>query len=138
MVKTETELPPVHVPQKGDYLYQTLGDEKLANIKEESPAELSFHIDQGGYGRTATFTEGESLDKAVELLCQIRIGEESGEWVTDNYNWIWITWQDGTGSGISLNLRNLEYFVHSTPHTYQLEHLDEFWSYAAGYLEEDA
>ena len=133
-VQTEDELPPVHVPQKGEFLYMALGDEKLERIKEEPPAELSFHVDQGGYGRTATFKNGETLDRAVELLCGIQIGEESGEWVTDNYNGIYLTWEDGSHTSISLNLNDLEYSIHSTIHTYELEHLDEFWSYAADYL----
>ena len=137
-VKTETELPPAHVPQRGEYLFQALGDEKLANIQEEPPVELSFHVDQGGYGRTATFKEGDTLDQAVELFCAIRIGEESGEWVTDNYNWISLTWEDGSYTDISLNLSNLEYGIHSTLHTYELENLDAFWSYCAEYLEDDA
>ena len=136
-VKTEKELPPAHVPRKGEYLYQALDDEKLANIKEEPPVELSFHVDQGGFGRTAVFKEGEELDRAVELLCAIKIGEESGEWVTDNYNGISLTWKDGSYTGISLNLTNLEYWVHTTPHTYELDNLGEFWSYCEGYLRED-
>ena len=136
-VKTETQLPPVHIPQPGEYLYEALGDENLAKIKEKPPVEISFHIDQGGYGRTARFSEGEALEKAIELFCAIKIGEESGEWVTDNYNWIGLMWNDGSYSGISLNLNNLEYIIHSTPHTYRLENLDAFWSYASGFLEED-
>ena len=136
-VKTETELPPVHKPKTGEYLYQTLDDEKLANIREESPVELAFHVDQGGYGRTATFRKGEALDRAVELLCAIRVGEEANSWVTDNYNWIRVTWEDGTSSFISINLNNLEYSVHSNLHTWYLENLDAFWAYAAEYLEED-
>ena len=136
-VKTEDELPPEHIPQKGEFLYLALGDEKLERIKEEPPTELSFHVDQGGYGRTATFREGETLDRAIELLCAIQIGEESGEWVTDNYNGIYLTWGDGSHTGISLNLNNLEHYIHSTVHTYELEHLDEFRSYAADYLTED-
>ena len=136
-VQTETELPPAHIPMPGDYLYQTLDDEKLAKIKEEPPVELSFHIDQGGYGRTAVFKEGNGLDQAVKLLCDIRIAEEAWEWVTDNYNWIMLTWEDGSSSFISLNLYSLEYYVHSNPHTYRLENLDAFWAYAAEYLEED-
>ena len=114
------------------------GDEKLARIKEEPPVALSFHVDQGGYGRTATFNKGDALDQAIGLLCAIRIGKETNEWVTDNYNWIELTWEDGSYTDISLNLYNLEYFVHSTPHCYTLENLDEFWSYCAGYLEEDS
>lgn len=137
-VKTETELPPVHVPKKGEYLYQALGDEKLANIKEKPPVELSFHVDQGGYGRTAVFTEGEALKKAIALLCDIQIGEESGEWVTDNYNGIGLKWDDGSYTGISLNLNNLEYWAHSSIHTYELKNLGAFWSYCEDYLEEDA
>ena len=136
-VKTETELPPAHIPKTGEYLYKALDDEKLANIRTEAPAELSFHVDQGGYGQTATFREGAELEKAVDLLCGIKIGEESNEWVTDNYNWISVVWKDGTSSFISINLYNLEYFIHSSPHTWNLENLDEFWSFAAGYLEED-
>lgn len=136
-VQTESELPPGHIPQKGERLYEALGDEKLANIMNEPPVELAFHIDQGGYGRTAVFKGGESLDKAVSLFCKIRIGEESGEWVSDNYNWIGLTWKDGSSTYISLNLRNLEYNIYSSQHTYHLDNLDEFWSYASDYLEED-
>ncbi len=136
-VKTETELPPAHIPKAGDYLYQTLDNEKLAKIKEEPPVEISFHIDQGGYGRTATLKTGEALDRAVELLCEIRIEEEANEWVTDNYNWIDLVWEDGSDTFISLNLANLEYFIHSSPHTYRLENLSAFWDYMSGYLQED-
>ena len=116
-VQTENELPPAHIPQKGEYLYEALGDDKLANVKTEPPAELAFHIDQGGYGRTAVFTSenSELLDKALDLFCRIRIGEETGEMVTDNYNWISLTWKDGSKSSISLNLRNLEHYIHSEP-----------------------
>ena len=136
-VETETELPPVKLPQAGDLLYQALGDERLAQIKTMPPVELAFHIDQGGYGRTAVFTDGEQLDRAVALLCDIRIAGEKDEWVTDNYNWIQLTWEDGTSSIISLNLRNLEYYAHSTPHVFALDGLDAFWSYASDYLIED-
>ena len=136
-VKTEAELPPAHVPETGDLLFRSLGDAKLANILEDKPAELSFHVDQGGYGRTATLGPGEALDRAVELFCAIRIGEESNEWVTDNYNWIGFTWADGSHTGISLNLDKLEYSIHSSLHVYELENLGPFWSYCADYLEED-
>lgn len=137
-VMTETELPPARLPRTGEFLYQALGNEKLANIQAEPPVELSFHVDQGGYGRTATFKEGEALDRALELFRAIRIGEETNEWVSDNYNWIWLTWEDGSQLYISLNLSNLEYYVHSTPHMYELDQLGAFWSYCEDYLEEDS
>ena len=136
-VQTERELPPARLPQTGEYLYQALGSEKLSGIREHPPTAISLHVDQGGYGRTATFCEGALLDEAVELFCAIKIGEETDQWVTDNYNWIRLTWEDGTETYISLNLYNLEYTAHSSPHMYALEHLDAFWSFAAEYLEED-
>ena len=57
--------------------------------------------------------------------------------VTDNYNWISLTWKDGSKSSISLNLRNLEHYIHSEPHIFTLENLGDFWSFASDYLEED-
>ena len=57
--------------------------------------------------------------------------------MTDNYNWIRLGWEDGPETYISLNLRNLEYVAHSNTHTYRLENLDEFWSFASEHLEED-
>ena len=136
-VQTEAQLPPAKLPQKGEFLYKALGDEKLAGIQADPPAELSFHVDHGGYGRTAVFRKGDLLDKAVGLLCGIRIGEQVDEWVTDNDNWIRLVWEDGSETFISLNMRHLEYSVHSSPHTFSLEDLDGFWSFASGYLEED-
>lgn len=136
-VKTETELPPVRLPQKGDYLFRALDDENLSDIRENPPVELSFHIDQGGYGQTASFEKGELLDRAIDLFCDIKIGDETKEWVTDNYNSIRITWEDGSESHISLNQYCLEYYAHSIPHVFELENLDDFWSFAEDYLMED-
>ena len=136
-VKTESELPAVQLPQAGELLVQALGDEKLAAIREDPPVEIAFHVDQGGYGRTAVFREGEELDKAVQLLSAVRIAGEAEEYVSDNYNWIRLTWADGSTSVLSLNLRNLEISVHSLPRVYALEGLDAFWTFAAGYLIED-
>ena len=60
-VQTEDELPPAHVPQKGEYLYEALGDDKLANVKSaifgsaKRPAKWSRTITTGSVspGRTA-------------------------------------------------------------------------------------
>ena len=136
-VKTESELPPAKVPHAGEYLYQALGDEKLESIRQNPPSELSFHIDQGGYGRTATFQKGSQLDTAVDLFCDITIGAEPGTMVTDNYNGIRLKWEDGSETYIRLNLYDLEYDVHGMPHSYQLENLDAFRSFCSGFLTDD-
>ena len=86
-----------------------------------------------------------SLDAAKSLLDGgireaqnlIKDPHKVDEWVTDNYNWISLVWEDGSESYISLNLRNLEYPVHSNIHVYALENLGKFWSYAENYLKED-
>lgn len=136
-VKTETELPPVKLPETGEPLYLALGDERLADIKAAPPVALAFHIDQGGYGRTAVFGPGPQLDQAVGLLCDIRIAGEVKELVSDNYNSIALTWEDGSVTIIPLNLRNLEFSSHSTSHVYTLQGLDAFWNYASDFLTED-
>ena len=109
--------------------------EKAAAQKKTNPSRYEYSF--SGTGRTAVFTSGEQLDKALDLFCNIRIGEETGEMVTDNYNWISLTWKDGSKSSISLNLRNLEHYIHSEPHIFTLENLGDFWSFASDYLEED-
>ena len=136
-VFTETELPPVQLPEKGDFLYLALNDEKLANIKNEPPVKLLFHVDQGGYGRTATFESEDELAKAVDLFCDIRIGEETGQMVTDNYNWFSFVWADGSESYVSINLDSLEYRAHSITHIYSLDNISVFRSFASDYLVED-
>ena len=136
-VKAEAELPPVSLPKIGDPLYLAMGDERLANIKAAPPVALAFHVDQGGYGRTAVFGPGQHLDRAVGLLCNIRIAGEAEEWVSDNYNSISLTWEDGSVTIVPLNLRNLEFSSHSTSHVYALDGLEAFWSYAEDFLEED-
>ena len=122
----------------GEYLYQAFGNKKLANIMEEPPERLLFHVDQGGYGQTALFREGETLDQAVALLCNIKIGEKTDERVTDNYSWISVEWADGSETFISLNQQNLEYYTASETYLYELENLGDFWSYCESYLEDDA
>lgn len=102
----------------------------------------SDYWDVEGYKHHGTAREvspgaSDDFETSIDELLAGLGGDESGEWVTDNYNWISLTWEDGSHTGFSLNLGNLEYSIHSTPHTYELEHLDEVWSYASDYLTED-
>ena len=128
-VQTESELPPVHLPQKGEPLYRALSNDKLQNIKNEPPIKIEAGIDQGGYLRVATFAESEELATATKLFCDITVGEETEEWVTDNYNYIVLTWPDETTTFISINLYNLEFSAHGYWHVYELDNLGPFWSY---------
>lgn len=128
-VYDEQELPIVVLPQKGQYLYEVTGNAKLANIKNDPPCEIRFGIDRGGYLREAVFTDEAEIAEAVKLLTQIRIGEETNEFVTDNYNYISLLWADGSKAGISLNLYTFELNVRGTVHGYKLDGLGAFWDY---------
>ena len=129
-VSTIEEMPPVHLPERGEPLYAALGDEHLANIANEPPVSITVGIDQGGYLREAVYDTPDGVARMVGLFCKARIGAPTEEWVTDNYNYIWFEWADGTGSGISINLANLEFSAYGTYYMYELEDLGEFWSQA--------
>ena len=129
-ILTEDELPPLHVPEAGEYLYQALNDEKINNIQYEEIETFVVGIDQGGYLREASFQTSEEIETAVDLFCKIRVGEDTGEMVTDNYNYIQIIWDDGSSSNISLNLYNLELNLYGNWHSFELENLSDLWSYA--------
>ncbi len=126
-IKTAKDYPPDRVPKKGEYLYQATGDEKLAAIQEQKPVKIVAGIDQSGYVRTATF-EDELLEEAIDAFVKIRLGDDDAPMVTDNYNYVVFYWEDGTTSGINLNLKYLELQANGRYHSYYLENLGEFWS----------
>lgn len=122
------ETPSVSLPQKGDYLYQAVNKEYLQNIREEQPVEIILRIDHMGAGEVADITDPDTIQQMVDLFCEIRIGDETQEWVTDNYNGVQFIFADGTKEGISLNLKNLELSVSKEYRMYELVDLDPFWN----------
>ncbi len=134
-IKTAKDFPPDRVPKKGEYLYQALGDERLAAIREQKPVKIVAGIDQSGYVRTATF-EGDLLDEAVDAFVKIRLGDDDAPMVTDNYNYVVFYWEGGMTSGINLNLQNLEFMANGRYHSYYLEDLGPFWSLINDHLVE--
>ncbi len=133
--KTDIDVPPVHLPQQGERLCDAVGGEKLHRITDELPVSLTVIQDRGGERMIADVTDHEKISRLVELFAEIRIGEETGEMVTDNYNSISFTFADGTEEHISINLRSLELWVYGNPHVYGLENLSEFWQAAMEYAE---
>ncbi len=119
--KTEAELPPVHLPCPGEFLYQALNDEKIAKIPEDPPVSITCHTDRGGAGHDAVYTEESGLKEALRAFCAIRIHGRTNVWVTDNYNWISLQWKDGTKRHIQLNMYNLEIHVQHREFIYQLD-----------------
>ena len=129
--KSEAELPPVRLPHPGEFLYQALGDEKIANIPEDPPVSITCHTDRGGVGHDASYTEENGLKEAMRAFCAIRIRGKTDVWVTDNYNWISLEWKDGTKKMIRLNMYNLELHVHNREFIYQLDGIQNLFMMSA-------
>ncbi len=135
-VKTTEERPLMHVPEQGEYLYQAMSDEKLANIRKEPPKEMEIGIDQMGYLRTAVFTAEDGLEEAVNLFTEIKIGSPDAPDVTDNYNYILFTWKDGSKSIIHIDLNVLTCEINGRYRTYDLENLGPLFALAYDRFEE--
>ena len=129
-VTTAEEMPPVRLPQTGEYLYETLMlGAGMPDITKVKPDAIRFGIDQGGYLREALFDKGEPLDEAITAFSQIKVGDEVDEFVTDNYNYIELEF-GGTFYHVNLNLYNLEASAYDNWHIYQLENLEPLWNLA--------
>ena len=127
-VKDTTELPLVHLPLYDEYLYEAIG---LSRLETELPVKIYFRIDHGGAEQIAEIEDEETIRQIVELFKQIRIGTESGVFVTDNYNLVIFYFADETQKGISLNLYNLEIHNQGREHIYELQDLGPFWNACA-------
>lgn len=124
-IKDTKEMEPIHLPEKGKPLYKEYGSDLLASLDTNKPTKIELLIDHGGDQTTYTLTSQEDIDKAVAAFKKVTIGEETYEFVTDNYNWISFTFADGQEVFISLNLYNMEYSGYEY-HLYELDHLSEF------------
>ena len=125
-VKNLEELPPKHLPKKGEYIYDSLNSEKLSNIKTELPVKIMYINDQGGFRTYYTVEDPNKIAQAVELFTKIKVKAETNTMYTDNYNGISFVWADGSESYVSINYNNLEMSVYNQYHYYELEGLGEF------------
>ena len=127
-VLDSVEVPPVHLPQPGEYLYEAINNDHIKNIKNDLPTRIEIVIDHGGDLETAVIEDKETIQKIVDAFTQVKIDAETEEWVTDNYNSIVFTFADSSNAYISLNLKNLEINVYNQVHIYTLENLSSLWS----------
>ncbi len=125
----EEEMPPIHVPQPGELLYQALSDKNLQNILEEPPVFVELWVDHGGAGNEGILENAKDIAEFTEAFTQIRIEEETDEWVTDNYNGLSMTFANGESFRISLNLSNLEYPIYGEWHIFKLTDDGPFWQF---------
>ena len=134
--KTEEEMPPIHVPREGEYLYAAVNSDRMHAMAEDRPVRVTVHVDWGGYGREAVFESEPLLGQAIDAFMGIRVGADDAPMVTDNYNWFLFEWEDGEWYMIRLNLDALEYDVYGRYHSYYLTGAEAFWALAEEHLRE--
>ena len=125
--KSKEEMPVIHIPKTGEYVYEALNSEYLNHIDEYDPIKVTAHIDQMGYGREAGFTEEKEIREITEAFLNIRIASDDAPMITDNYNWVSFEWGDGTAYTVCFNLKALEYEVYGKYYSYELKDDDAFW-----------
>ena len=125
--KTPEELPLVHLPVTGETMGDALNNEHLRHITEENPVHISIWIDHGGPREIAEISDGKTLKELSDAFAKIRIGNPSETFVTDNYNGVIMEFADGTKTGISLNLTNMELGVNNQWFYYELDNFGPFW-----------
>ena len=125
-IKTDKEIPPIHLPQPREYWYKAINNNYVNNIKENHPTKIKVIIDHMGAQDIFETEDAEKINDLVDAFAKIKIAQETQTWVTDNYNWICFTFSDGTEINLSLNLYNYEMFSYGTTHLYELESLNEF------------
>ena len=126
-VKTDEEMPPIHVPKAGELVYQALSDPNLQNILEEPPVSVELWIDHGGARDEGILENPEDIAEFVEAFTKVRIESENCEWVTDKYNGLCMTFANGETYWISLLLHNMEYNIYGEWHIYKLTDAENFW-----------
>lgn len=126
--ENKEDLSIIHLPQETELLMNALSDQHMERMKEDYPVKVEIRIDRGGDLSEVTITDKETIRELVEAFSEIRIGKQTWEVVTDNYNGVVFTFSDGTEVSISLNLKNLEFSVNHSFRYYELEEFDEFWN----------
>lgn len=133
--KTTEDIPPIHVPEEGEFLYKALNCENLNALPDLLPKRITVNVDRMGSEKRAVFEVGNGLEEAVEAFMKIRVGWDDAPSVTDNYNWFLFEWEDGSSYMIRLSLYSLEYETNAYFHIYYLLDSEEFWAMAYENLE---
>ena len=119
------ELPPKHLPEVGENLYQALNSENINHIKENLPTKVVYTYDQMGFRTYYTVEDPESIQKVVNAFTNITIKAETFQTATDSYNSITFSFGDKE-SYVSFMHAILEVNVYNDLHYYELNGLGEF------------
>lgn len=125
------ELPPVHRPQAGEYLYLALSNDHMARIKENPPVSIKVGIDRMGGRKASEVTEENALAELVDAFTEVRIRNNHGAFITDNYNHIHFMFADGEEYGINLVMRNMTLPMRNGTVCFELDNFEPFFKLMA-------
>ena len=114
--------------EEGAYLYEALGIEHISSIGEDLPTAVHIVIDHMGMQEIADVTDETQITELVEAFQAVKIGKQSNEFTTDNYNLIGFEFADGTNVSLNLNLKSLEIYRNDQWELYELECFDDLWN----------
>ena len=91
------------------------------------PSEIEFRKDTEGLLTVTKLTSPDEIRTAVDAFLQIRIGDRTDIFVTDQYNAISFFFPDNTTVSFQLNGRSLEWRNEGKTELYDLENAELFW-----------
>ena len=115
--------------KEGAYLYESLGNEAMAHMKETLPVFIEVYLDEEGNGSYVRFEEAE-VQEAVDAFTAIKIGKEEPLFTTDSDHFIDFFFDNGEEYKVLINNRALCYPVGNKTQLYQLDGIDAFMNLA--------
>ena len=125
--KTSQGLPEEKGTLTGAYLYEVPGSSQMKDMQKVLPSEIEFKKDTEGLLTVTKFTSPDEIKTAVNAFLQIRVGDRTDIFVTDQYNAISFFFPDDAKVVLLLNGRNLEWKEDGKTELYELENADTFW-----------
>lgn len=120
--KASQSLPEEKSTLTGAYLYEVPGSSQMKDMQKVLPSEIEFRKDTEGL-----LTVTKQIRTAVDAFLQIRIGDRTDIFVTDQYDVISFFFPDNTTVSFQLNGRSLEWRNQGKTELYDLENAELFW-----------
>ena len=111
----------------GAYLYEVPGGSQMKDMQKVLPSEIEFRKDTEGLLTVTKLTSPDEIRTAVDAFLQIRIGDRTDIFVTDQYNVISFFFPDNTTVSFQLNGKSPEWRNEGKTELYDLENAELFW-----------
>ena len=128
--ETSQRLPQEKSTLTGTYLYEASDNSKMKDMQKVPPSRIEFRKDEEGLETVTKFTSPDEIKTAVNAFLQIRVGDRTDIFVTDQYNAISFFFPDNTTVSFQLNGRSLEWRNEGKTELYDLENAELFWEEA--------